>query len=1163
MAIELINSARSYLDASFQGAGGVSSSSSLFLVDPEREALLESCGICRTKLQLSREPKLLPCLHSLCKQCLPSNSASEWMQCPVCKQTFQLHDVVENYFIRDTPSSSKSNGNKTKEVCICCEDKAEASSFCIDCSEWLCDACVGAHQRVKITKDHTVRRREEGADSAAATGVTPDRLLFCPAHRHEPLKIFCVTCEVLTCRDCQLHDHKDHKYQFLENAIPEQRLILENILKHLQECTYGVRKSARNLRSMIKELKEVERRVKMEIRMAIHSLMKELNKRGTFLAQEVQKHTEDQQHKLEQQHWRLIKLQRHQEHILRFLSWVLRTDNNTALLFYKKMIFSQIQRSMKPGENPENALLNIQFQWDVNLWTTNVQHFGKVITKDYAPGSHPAFTNSEMESKATKDSTEGHVINVPMKNAEPLKLPPASSNLNFKNVAVSKPTILTSGLQSKGDTSKHAWSSYEKAASKERPLTFYSLLTQPSTTTTKQQPPNSKSPSHQASVSPQVSQVTPQFQVPQRTVQENTPQSSASISEQSDVGNQKWKVQGENVPLPMAVNLQKVNANVQSSSNAVQIVKPTTVNIAPRQEKVCPVSSQVCIPPSAMHIRGVNVETASNRVVSTSFPFQVPVNSSSSILLPLNTVLQPQQQQIVFLQQVPSLPHITVQQGVMSNVPAYFQPVALPAAQSQTSVNNQSFQVISTSEKVCQQKPIVETPNTHVMRQPAIPQVNDFLLSSLKTLPPPSRINQTSHLPVLKSTVQPSFATSQAQPSQSHQIVHVNAARNPGTTLLLTSGMVLTSSPPSLATNQQISSQVTNSAENTSDTGNYKDHPLARSQYPRVLLTRLKVDFSKDCEPPAFQVLPEKNGFSYRIFPCKGNTQEKVPHCVSTPDSTSPPSDSGNLSSGSTISSAETSAVFSLTPLPFPKTAEQRDKDSKDVQTSKDGNEKKEAKGPRVDGSMRCASCRTRGQLSLCCECGKGFHQECHIPPLLRLLSSADWKCMLCRDFSDVGDQYKSEFTPGNGETKAASLSLPDQRKCEHLLLMLFCDKASAYLFKPNVPASAPEKYTDLTLIRGRLLRKISPPYEAVDDFIRDVWLLLGNVLKYSQNPEITKVVTDLQLSFSQKLMDVFAGNVAPDFLKPLASKATLGKRINADSLFCDSEENCAKKLCP
>ncbi|KAG2455517.1 TIF1B factor, partial [Polypterus senegalus] len=216
------------------------------------------------------------------------NSREKWMQCPVCKQTFQLHDVVENYFIRDTPSSSKSNGNKTKEVCICCEDKAEASSFCIDCSEWLCDACVGAHQRVKITKDHTVRRRDEGADSAAATGVTPDRLLFCPTHRHEPLKIFCVTCEVLTCRDCQLHDHKDHKYQFLENAIPEQRLILENILKHLQECTYGVRKSARNLRSMIKELKEVERRVKVEIRMAIHSLMKELNKRGTFLAQEVQ-----------------------------------------------------------------------------------------------------------------------------------------------------------------------------------------------------------------------------------------------------------------------------------------------------------------------------------------------------------------------------------------------------------------------------------------------------------------------------------------------------------------------------------------------------------------------------------------------------------------------------------------------------------------------------------------------------------------------------------------------------------------------------------------------------------------------------------------------------------------------------------------------------------
>ena len=36
--------------------------------------------------------------------------------------------------------------------------------------------------------------------------------MFCDIHKQEPLKLFCETCDLLTCRDCQLVKHKDHKY---------------------------------------------------------------------------------------------------------------------------------------------------------------------------------------------------------------------------------------------------------------------------------------------------------------------------------------------------------------------------------------------------------------------------------------------------------------------------------------------------------------------------------------------------------------------------------------------------------------------------------------------------------------------------------------------------------------------------------------------------------------------------------------------------------------------------------------------------------------------------------------------------------------------------------------------------------------------------------------
>lgn len=39
--------------------------------------------------------------------------------------------------------------------------------------------------------------------------------MFCHIHKQEPLKLFCETCDLLTCRDCQLTKHKDHRYRIV------------------------------------------------------------------------------------------------------------------------------------------------------------------------------------------------------------------------------------------------------------------------------------------------------------------------------------------------------------------------------------------------------------------------------------------------------------------------------------------------------------------------------------------------------------------------------------------------------------------------------------------------------------------------------------------------------------------------------------------------------------------------------------------------------------------------------------------------------------------------------------------------------------------------------------------------------------------------------------
>lgn len=57
------------------------------------------------------------------------------------------------------------------KVCTSCEDNAGTIGFCVECGEWLCKTCVEAHQRVKITKDHKIRTKED-ADAASGKNQT-------------------------------------------------------------------------------------------------------------------------------------------------------------------------------------------------------------------------------------------------------------------------------------------------------------------------------------------------------------------------------------------------------------------------------------------------------------------------------------------------------------------------------------------------------------------------------------------------------------------------------------------------------------------------------------------------------------------------------------------------------------------------------------------------------------------------------------------------------------------------------------------------------------------------------------------------------------------------------------------------------------------------------
>lgn len=69
--------------------------------------------------------------------------------CAVCRIVCRQSQIIENQFLIETASDeSTSNESKNEDQkCNSCADNETATSWCVECSEFICNKCVQAHKR--------------------------------------------------------------------------------------------------------------------------------------------------------------------------------------------------------------------------------------------------------------------------------------------------------------------------------------------------------------------------------------------------------------------------------------------------------------------------------------------------------------------------------------------------------------------------------------------------------------------------------------------------------------------------------------------------------------------------------------------------------------------------------------------------------------------------------------------------------------------------------------------------------------------------------------------------------------------------------------------------------------------------------------------------------
>lgn len=151
---------------------------------------------------------------------------------------------------------------------LCVQEKknVEASEFCIECKEYLCEGCVSTHKKFPMMKNHTLKKLSD-VESLRKSGVlsTVVSKHECPKHSGEYLQTFCWDHIVVCCSVCVSVDHRMcDEVQYLPEAA--QRFASR---EEFNDDVDEAKDAKDSLQSLINSEEENKTKVEQEITEAI------------------------------------------------------------------------------------------------------------------------------------------------------------------------------------------------------------------------------------------------------------------------------------------------------------------------------------------------------------------------------------------------------------------------------------------------------------------------------------------------------------------------------------------------------------------------------------------------------------------------------------------------------------------------------------------------------------------------------------------------------------------------------------------------------------------------------------------------------------------------------------------------------------------------------
>ena len=355
------------------------------------------CAIC---LDFLREPKVLACTHSFCRDCLAGvhtkrmNAATdavprdEELECPSCRQCMVLPEGGLD--------GLKTHCNLANLVEIVSDEEKE-------------------HARSELRKRQSLAGESLPQQPVENGGSNGECVLPRECQEHgKSLEYYCYDCNALICTPCTLDGHRDHQFEETVQIIPEHLANLQSLVQPAHEFLSKAELAVKQLSQDSESIESNRTMCADHIRKVFAGMRSAVDKRESLLLSAVDNYVDSKLAQVDQQSQKLKEKQDQILHAIGSIEQFLNTPDDVAVLNEEQALTDEL-------DSHQQFILDVESQVGKSMYSSTYVGFREdnvkptenqlsqlVTLLEFFPDADSGYYSSrviKVEDSSTKDVT--------------------------------------------------------------------------------------------------------------------------------------------------------------------------------------------------------------------------------------------------------------------------------------------------------------------------------------------------------------------------------------------------------------------------------------------------------------------------------------------------------------------------------------------------------------------------------------------------------------------------------------------------------------------------------------------------------------------------------------------------------------------------------------